>query len=203
MSSPPNVRVPYLDLRAQYESIKSELEPAIRAVFESNAYILGPAVEQFERDFARFCGAGECVAVNNGTAALHLAFMAAGIGPGDEVITQANTFIATVAAICYTGARPVLVDVAAPSYTVDVDAVEKAITPRTKAIVPVHLYGRPCDLNALHALAADRGLRIIEDASQAHGAVIPRRAYRLGRGRHVSAFIRERIWALPARAEAS
>lgn len=162
--------VPYLDLRAQYESIKDELEPAMREVFESSAYVLGPSVERFETAFAAFCSSKHCVAVNNGTAALHLALLAAGIGPGDEVITQANTFIATVAAITYTGATPVLVDVAPPSYTIDLAAIEAAITPRTRAIVPVHLYGQPCDLDAIRTLADKYGLLIVEDASQAHGA---------------------------------
>lgn len=170
MSEAPKPRVPYLDLRAQYENIKNELEPAVRAVFENSAYILGGAVGDFERDFAAFCGARSCVAVNNGTSALHLALLAAGIGPGDEVVTQANTFIATVAAILYTGAKPVLVDVAPPSYTIDVDQVAKVITPHTKAIVPVHLYGQPCDLQSIRDLANRRGIPVIEDASQAHGA---------------------------------
>lgn len=162
--------VPYLDLRTQYDAIKDELRAAIDEVFETNSYVLGPAVEGFERDFAAFCSNEYCVAVNNGTAALHLTMAALGIGPGDEVITQANTFIATVAAIMFTGARPVLVDVVPPTYAIDPAAVEAAITPRTKAILPVHLFGHPCDLAALRRLASKHGLALIEDASQAHGA---------------------------------
>jgi dTDP-4-amino-4,6-dideoxygalactose transaminase len=167
---PSTMRIPYLDLTAQHAPIRDELMNAIGAIIDRNAFVLGPGVDAFERRFAEFCGAKHCVAVNTGTAALHLALLAAGIGPGDEVITQADTFIATVAAIMYTGARPVLVDVLPPTYTIDVSAVEAAITPKTKAILPVHLFGQPCDLDALRALAEKRGLVLIEDASQAHGA---------------------------------
>ena len=168
---PSDMRVPYLDLSAQHAPIKEELLAAIGSIIDSNAFVLGPGVEAFETRFAEFCSAKHCAAVNTGTAALHLALLAYGIGPGDEVITQANTFIATVAAIMYTGARPVLVDVLPPSYTIDVDAVEASITPRTKAIVPVHLFGQPCDLDSLRAIAEKHGVTLIEDASQAHGAV--------------------------------
>ena len=163
-------RVPYLDLSAQYATIKDVLRAAIDEVFETNAYVLGPAVEAFERDFAAFCGNEHCVGVNNGTAALHVTLAALGIGPGDEVITQANTFIATVAAILMTGARAVLVDVAPPSYAIDPEAVAAAITPRTKAILPVHMFGHPCDLGAMLALGERHGIAVIEDASQAHAA---------------------------------
>jgi dTDP-4-amino-4,6-dideoxygalactose transaminase len=163
-------RVPYLDLNAQYQSIKGELRLAVDEVFDTSAYVLGPAVERFERDFAAFCGNEHCVAVNNGTAALHLALLALGIGPGDEVITQANTFIATVAAILMTGARAVLVDVAPPTYAIDVEAVAAAVTPRTKAIIPVHLFGHPCDLDAIRKVGERHGVPIVEDSSQAHGA---------------------------------
>ena len=168
---PSNLRVPYLDLGAQHAPIKEELLAAIGAVIDSNAFVLGPAVDAFERNFSEFCDAKHCVAVNTGTAALHLALLACGIGSGDEVITQANTFIATVAAIMYTGARPVLVDVSPPSYTIDVDAVEASITPKTKAILAVHLFGQPCDLDGLRAIASRHGIILIEDASQAHGAL--------------------------------
>ncbi len=124
----------------------------------------------FEDAFAAYVGAKHCIAVGSGTDSLHVALLALGVGPGDEVITQANTFIATVEAIVYTGARTVLVDVAPPAYTIDVDAVEAAITPRTKAVIPVHLFGQPADLAALRALCERRGIALLEDASQAHGA---------------------------------
>lgn len=165
------MRVPYLDLGAQHAPIKEELMSAIGAVIDKNAFVLGPGVDAFELHFAEFCGARHFVAVNTGTAALHLALLAYGIGAGDEVITQADTFIATVAAIMYTGARPVLVDVSEPTYTIDVKAVEAAITPKTKAILPVHLFGQPCDLDGLRAVANKHGVVLIEDASQAHGAL--------------------------------
>jgi len=164
------MRVPYLDLSAQHAPIKDELMSAIGAIIDKSAFVLGPGVDAFEHHFAEFCGAKHCVAVNTGTAALHLALLAYGIGPGDEVITQADTFIATVAAIMYTGAKPILVDIAPPSYTIDVRAVEAAITQRTRAILPVHLFGQPCDLDALRAIARKNHLALIEDASQAHGA---------------------------------
>ncbi len=166
-----SVRVPYLDLSAQYRAIEDELWPALAAVFETSAYVLGSSVDAFEEAFATFCGARHCVAVNSGTSALHLALLAHGIGPGDEVITQANTFIATVAAIVYTGATPVLVDVSRPDFVIDPLAVRAAITEKTKAILPVHLFGHPCDLDAIEAIAHDRGVAVIEDASQAHGAI--------------------------------
>ena len=167
----PPLRVPYLDLTAQHAPIKGEIMEAIGKVIDTNAFVLGPSVAAFERRFAEYCGAEHCVAVNTGTAALHLALLAYGIGPGDEVITQANTFIATVAAIMYTGARPVLVDVEGPTFTIGLTAVENAITPKTKAILPVHLFGQPCDLDGLRKIAARQGIALIEDASQAHGAV--------------------------------
>ncbi|MGB6987165.1 MAG: DegT/DnrJ/EryC1/StrS family aminotransferase [Candidatus Aquilonibacter sp.] len=168
---PPDQRIPYLDLSAQHALLKDEILAAVAAIIDRNAFVLGPGVEAFERRFAEYCEARHCVGVNNGTAAVHVALLAHGVGPGDEVITQANTFIATVAGIMYTGARPVLVDVVAPSYTIDVRAVEAAITPRTKAIMPVHIFGQPCDLDALRSVARKHGLALIEDASQAHGAL--------------------------------
>lgn len=166
----PLQKVPYLDLHAQHAPIKDEILAAVSGVIDRNAFVLGSEVENFERDFARFCDAHHCVGVNTGTAALHLALLAHNIGPGDEVITQTNTFIATVASILYSGATPVLVDIAPDSYTIDLSAVEQAITPRTKAILPVHLFGQPCDLSGVRELARKHRLSVIEDASQAHGA---------------------------------
>ena len=165
------MKVPLVDLVAQNASIRAPLEEAATRVLRSGTYCLGPEVEAFEDEFARYCGAPHAVAVNSGTSALHLALLACGIGEGDEVITSTFTFVATVAAIRYAGARPVLVDVEPLSWTIDPEAVRAAITPRTKAILPVHLHGRPADMSALWAIAQEHGLRIIEDASQAHGAL--------------------------------
>jgi dTDP-4-amino-4,6-dideoxygalactose transaminase len=164
------VEVPYLDLKAQYQSIKPEIDAAISAVLESSQFVLGAEVAGFEREFAAYCGTSECVALNSGTSALHLALLAAGVGPGDEVITVPFTFVASVAAVIYAGARPVLVDIDPRSFNMDPTAVEAAITPRTKAILPVHLYGQPADMDPIMEVAQRRGLVVIEDAAQAHGA---------------------------------
>ena len=166
----PTINVRYLDLKAQYHSIKAEIDAAIAGVLESSQFVLGHEVAAFEREFAAFCGASECVALNSGTSALHLALLAAGIGPGDEVITVPFTFVASVAAILYVGARPVLVDIDPGSFTLDPAAIEAAISPRTKAILPVHLYGQPADMDPIRAIARSHGLVVIEDAAQAHGA---------------------------------
>lgn len=162
--------VPFIDLKAQYLSLKSELDAAIANVPESAQFVLGREVEAFERDFAAFCGSAHAVAVNSGTSALHLALLALGIGEGDEVITVSMTFVATVAAIQYTGAKPVLVDIDPVSCCMDPDLLTAAITSRTKAILPVHLYGQPADMTAILEIAQRNGLAVIEDAAQAHGA---------------------------------
>jgi len=164
------VKVPYLDLKAQYQSIKPEIDAAIARVLESCQFVLGPEVAAFEQDFAAYCGTTECIALNSGTSALHLALLAAGVGPGDEVVTVPFTFVASVAAVTYTGARPVLVDIDPRSFTMDPAAVEAAITPRTKAILPVHLYGQSADMDPIMEVARRHGLVVIEDAAQAHGA---------------------------------
>jgi dTDP-4-amino-4,6-dideoxygalactose transaminase len=164
------VTLPLVDLKAQYRNIRAEVRTAIERVLESGQFILGAEVASFEQEFAAYCGVRHAVAVNSGTSALHLALLAAGVGPGDEVITVPFTFVATVAAIQYTGARAVLVDVDEQSYTMRMDAVEAALTPRTKAVVPVHLYGQAADMAALVPLARRHGLVIVEDAAQAHGA---------------------------------
>ena len=165
-----NIKVPSLDLRAQYRSIKPEIDAAIARVLDSGQFVLGSEVAAFEQEFATYCGAGECVALNSGTSALHLALLAAGIGPGDEVITVAFTFVASVAAIVYAEARPVLVDIDPRPFTLDPAVIEAAITPRTKAIMPVHLYGQPADMDPILEIARRHGLVVIEDAAQAHGA---------------------------------
>ena len=164
------VRIPLLDLKAQYHSIKPEIDAAIAGVLESGQFVLGAEVAAFEEEFAAYCGTSECIALNSGTSALHLALLAAGVGPGDEVITVPFTFIASVAAIGYVGARPVLLDIDPSSFTINPGAIEKAITARTRAILPVHLYGQPADMDPIMEVARRHGLVVIEDAAQAHGA---------------------------------
>jgi dTDP-4-amino-4,6-dideoxygalactose transaminase len=165
-----NVKVPFLDLKAQYQTIKPEIDAAISRVLESSQFILGSEVAEFEKEFAVYCGATECIALNSGTSALHLALLAAGVGPSDEVITVPFTFVASVAAILYVGARAVLVDIDPDTFTLNPAAIEAAITPRTKAILPVHLYGHPADMDPILEVARRHGLAVIEDAAQAHGA---------------------------------
>jgi len=162
--------IPYADLKSQYLGIKQEIDQAVLAVLESSQFVLGKFVAAFEADFAAFCGVPHAVGVNSGTSALHLALLAAGIGPGDEVITVPFTFVATVAAIHYSGARPVFVDIDPASFNMDPGAIERSITARTKAIVPVHLYGQPADMDPILEIARRRHLIVIEDAAQAHGA---------------------------------
>jgi dTDP-4-amino-4,6-dideoxygalactose transaminase len=169
MKNPP-IKVPFLDLKAQYQSIKPEIDAAISRVLESSQFVLGEEVAGFEREFAKYCGASDCVAVNSGTSALHLALLAAGVGPGDEVITVPFTFVASVAAVLYAGARPVLVDIDPGSFNMDPATIEAAITPRTKALLPVHLYGQTADMDPIMEIAQRHGLVVIEDAAQAHGA---------------------------------
>ena len=164
------IQVPYLDLKAQYQSIKPEIDAAIARVLETSQFVLGSEVAEFEQEFGTYCGAADCIALNSGTSALHLALLAAGVGPGNDVITVPFTFVASVAAILYVGARPILVDIDPRSFTIDPAAIEAAITPRTKAILPVHLYGQPADMDAILEVAKRNNLVVIEDAAQAHGA---------------------------------
>jgi dTDP-4-amino-4,6-dideoxygalactose transaminase len=162
--------IPLVDLRKQYETIKTEIDDAIAGVVQSTQFILGPQVAQFEDDFASYCQAKFALGVNSGTSALHLAMLAAGIGPGDEVVTVSYTFVATAAAVCYAGARPVFVDINPATCNIDVSEIERAITPKTKAIMPVHLYGNCADMDPILDLAGHYNLTVIEDAAQAHGA---------------------------------
>jgi dTDP-4-amino-4,6-dideoxygalactose transaminase len=164
------MHVPFLDLRAQNQSIWPEIQAAIEPVMHEAQFILGPAVERFEAHFADYLGVRHCVGLNNGTSALHMALLACEVGPGDEVITTPATWISTSWAISYVGARPVFVDVDPQTYTLDPAQVERAITPRTRALLPVHLYGQAANLCRLRDLADDHGLVLIEDAAQAHGA---------------------------------
>jgi dTDP-4-amino-4,6-dideoxygalactose transaminase len=162
--------IPFLDLKAQYQSIKSEIDAAVLGVLASGQYILGEEVARLEQEFADYCNVKHAIAVNTGTSALHLSLLAAGVGPGDEVITVPFTFVATVSAICYAGARPVFVDVEPVTLTMDPAQLEAKITPRTKAIVPVHLYGQMADMDAIKTIADRYRIPVIEDACQAHGA---------------------------------
>jgi dTDP-4-amino-4,6-dideoxygalactose transaminase len=162
--------IPFVDLKAQYQAIQADVSAAIGRVLESADFVQGHEVAQFEDEFAAYCGAEHAIAVNTGTSALHLALLALGIGPGDEVITVPFTFVATVAAIGYTGATPVFVDVESDSFTMDVGQLEAAITVRTRAILPVHLYGQVADMSAVLDVGRRYGVPVIEDACQAHGA---------------------------------
>lgn len=164
------MKVRFVDLRAQHQPIEEELREAFSRVLRDCSFVLGPEIEKFEKDFASYLGAAQCVTVSNGTAALQLVLQALGVGSGDEVITVANTFIASAEGISATGARPVFVDVDPISYTMDPALLERAITPRTKAILPVHLYGQPADMDALLEIARKHKLPVVEDSCQAHGA---------------------------------
>jgi dTDP-4-amino-4,6-dideoxygalactose transaminase len=164
------MQIPLVDLKAQYNNIRSEVGQAIQKVLESTNFILGEEVSQFESEYAKFVNTAGAVSVASGTAALELALLACGVGPDDEVITTAHTFIATAEAIFHVGAKPVFVDIDAKTYNMDTNLVEEAITKRTRAILPVHLYGQPAEMNALLGIANRHGLWLIEDAAQAHGA---------------------------------
>jgi len=163
-------KIPLVDLHAQYETLKPEIDAAIQRVIDKTAFILGPEAKQFEENFARFCNVKHAIGLDSGTAALHLAMMALNIGAGDEVITTAHTFIATSEPIALLGARPVLVDIDPRTYNLDPQKLEAAITPRTKAIIPVHLYGQPAEMDVIMDIARKHNIPVIEDAAQAHGA---------------------------------
>jgi len=162
--------IPLVDLKAQYLSIKDEMDAAIQRVVDSTSFIMGPDVRAFEEEFARFCGVQHAVGVDSGTAALHLAFLTCDIGPGDEVITTPHTFIATIGMLGRVGARPVFVDIDPWTYNIDPARIEAAITGRTRAIMPVHLYGQPAEMDPILEIADRHRLKVIEDAAQAHGA---------------------------------
>jgi dTDP-4-amino-4,6-dideoxygalactose transaminase len=164
------MKIPVLDLKAEYAELRDEILQAVDKVCQSSAFVEGPEVAAFEREFADFCGTRHCVALANGTAALHLGLLALGVQSGCEVITTPNTFLATVEAITYIGATPVLVDIDPTTANIDPKLIERAITPRTTAIIPVHLYGRPADMDAIREIASKHKLKILEDAAQAHEA---------------------------------
>ena len=162
--------VPYLDLQAQYHALRGEVLRALEEICESSRFAQGPATSDFEAQFGSYCGVDHCVSVNSGTSALHLALRCLNVGPGDEVVTVSMTFIATAWAISYVGAKPVFVDIHPVRRTMDPDKLEAAITPRTRAIIPVHLYGMPAEMDRIMAIAERHSLPVIEDAAQAHGA---------------------------------
>jgi dTDP-4-amino-4,6-dideoxygalactose transaminase len=180
------VRIPLADLKAQYARIRPEVHAAMQRVLDNTSFILGKEVADFEAAFARFVGAADAVGVASGTAALTLSLLACGVGPGDEVITTAHTFIATAEAISHTGARPVFVDIDPRTYNLDPDRVEAAVTRHTRALLPVHLYGQPAPMDALVDIARRHDLWLIEDAAQAHGAEF--RGRRCGSIGHLACF---------------
>jgi dTDP-4-amino-4,6-dideoxygalactose transaminase len=178
--------IPLVDLKAQYATIQPAIDQAIARILDTTAFVMGADVRAFEDEFAAFCETSHAIGVSSGTDALHLALRACGVGAGDEVITVSHTFIATAEAISMCGARPVFVDIHPDTYNIAVDQIEPAITPRTKAIIVVHLYGQPADMDPLLALAQQHNLYLIEDAAQAHGARY--RGKRVGGLGHIGCF---------------
>jgi dTDP-4-amino-4,6-dideoxygalactose transaminase len=178
--------IPFLDLQAQYRSLKDQMAPAIAAVLDKTAYVGGPAVENFEKEFAAYCGVAHCITLHSGTGALSLLMQAHGIGPGDEVITVANSFFASAEAISNIGATPVLIDCEEATALMDPTKIAAAITPKTKAIVPVHMYGQCADIDAIMDVAKKRNVLVFEDACQAHGATY--KGKRAGSLAHGAAF---------------
>ncbi|MFZ4694858.1 MAG: DegT/DnrJ/EryC1/StrS family aminotransferase [Verrucomicrobiia bacterium] len=174
------MKIPFVDLKAQYRSIQTEIDAAIRDVVENTAFIEGPRLEAFEKDFAAFCRAPHCAGVGSGTDALYLALKAMGIGPGDEVITVSHTYIATAEAISFAGAKPVFVDIETDTMLMDARQIDAAITPRTKAILPVHLYGQLVDMDAVLAVAQKHRLLVLEDCAQGHAAELDGRRSPIG-----------------------
>ena len=165
-----NIRVPFLDLKSHHASLSDEFNRVIRKVIDSSALAGGPFVEKFEQEFASYCDCQHAIGVGSGTEALWLSLLAGGVGPGDEVITVPNTFMATAEAITYCGARPVFVDVDERTYTMDPAGLEEVVSSRTKAIIPVHLFGQPADMDPILEFAREHDIIVIEDAAQAHGA---------------------------------
>ena len=180
------MKVAVLDLKGEYAQLRDEILPALDRVCQNSSFVIGEEVEAFEREFADFCGTKHCVALSSGTAALHLGLLALGVQSDDEVITSPNSFLATAEAITYCGAVPVFVDIDPATANLDPALIERAITPRTRAILPVHVYGRPADMDPIREIAARRNLRVLEDAAQAHGCRY--RGRRAGGLAHAAAF---------------
>jgi dTDP-4-amino-4,6-dideoxygalactose transaminase len=180
------MKVPVLDLKAEYDELRDEIMAALERVCQNSSFVMGPEVDAFEREFADFCGTKHCIALSTGTAALHLGLLALGVQTDDEVITTPNTFLATAEAITYCGAVPVFADIDPATGNLDPSLIERAITPRTRAILPVHLYGRPADMDAIREIGARHKIRVLEDAAQAHGARY--RGRRVGGLGHAGAF---------------
>ncbi|MCF7970034.1 MAG: aminotransferase class I/II-fold pyridoxal phosphate-dependent enzyme, partial [Methylococcaceae bacterium] len=164
--------IPMVNLKAQYVEIKEEIEQGLAQTIENCSFILGPNVQGFEKEAAEYLGVKHAIGVASGTDALHLALLAEGIGEGDEVITSAFTFIATAEAICYVGAKPVFVDVDPKTFNITAEAIEAAITPKTKAVMPVHLFGQPVDMASIKAVCDKHNLKLVEDCAQSFGASI-------------------------------
>ncbi len=180
------MKVAVLDLKAEYAQLRDEILPALDRVCQNSSFVIGPEVEAFEREFADFCGTKHCVALSSGTAALHLGLLALGVQADHEVITSPNSFLATAEAISYCGAVPVFADIDPANGNLDPRLIERAITPRTRVILPVHVYGRPADMDPIREIAARHNLRVLEDAAQAHGARY--RGKRAGGLAHAAAF---------------
>jgi dTDP-4-amino-4,6-dideoxygalactose transaminase len=192
-----NIRVPFVDLSAQLTGLREEIDAAIHRTLDSTDFILGEQLREFEGEFASYCECKHAIGVSSGTAALHLIMAVLGIGRGDEVITSPNTFIATVEAILYTGATPVFADVDDQAYCIDPDAIERAITPNTRAIIPVHIFGHPCDMESIMSIASRHKLDVIEDACQAHGATfMGRKVGSLGRAAAFSFYPTKNLGAI-------
>src|ERR1700683_4778501 len=180
------MKVPVLDLKAEYAELRDEILPALDRVCQNSSFVLGEEVEAFEREFADFCGTKHCVGLSTGTAALHLGLLALGVQTDDEVITSPNTFLATADANTDFGAGPVFVDIDPATGNLDPKLIERSVTPRTRAILPIHLYGRSADMDAIREMGAQHNIRILEDAAQAHGARY--RGRRVGGLGHAAAF---------------
>ncbi len=178
--------VPFLDLSLQHRVLRAEIDAVVQRTLDRGDFVLGGALGDFEREFAQYCDCEHAVGLSSGTAALHMALVALGIGPGDEVVTVPNSFIATVEAILYTGATAVQVDVDPDTFCLDPSLLERAITPRTRAVIPVHLYGQPCDMESIMSIASRHGIAVVEDACQAHGATFMGR--KVGSFGHAAAF---------------